>query len=73
MSFALSSPGHQLTMPEGGVTQPASEPSRVAVAAATVSPVGRGKLTGPKVALQFASVVTVVEPRKCFPSPKPDE
>jgi hypothetical protein len=60
-------------MPEGGVTQPASGPRRVAVAATTVSPPGSGKLKGPKVALQFALVVTTVEPRKCFPWPKPDE
>src|ERR1700751_4094114 len=73
MSFALPSPGHQLTMFEGGVTHPASGPSRVAVAVATVSAGGSGKLNGPKVALQLTLVVTTVEPRKCFPSPKPDE
>lgn len=41
--------------------------SRVAVAVAQSSPVGSGKLTGPKPALQFPSVVTAVEPRKCCP------
>jgi hypothetical protein len=61
-------------MPEGGGAHPAaSELSREAVAVTTVSPIGNGKLTGPKVALQFASVVATVEPRKCFPSPKPAE
>jgi hypothetical protein len=58
---------------EGGVTHPASDPKRVAVAVTTVSPVGSGKLKGPKVALQFALVVTTLEPRKCFPCPNPDE
>jgi hypothetical protein len=48
-------------------------PSRVAVAVATVSPGGSGKLNGGIVAVQLALVVTTVEPRKCFPSPKPDE
>lgn len=48
------------------------EPSSlVAVAVAKSSPVGSGKLTGPKVVMQFASVVTTVEPRKCCPSPNP--
>jgi hypothetical protein len=48
------------------------EPSSlVAVAVAKSSPVGSGKLIGPKVVMQFASVVTTVEPRKCCPSPNP--
>src|SRR5262249_41036025 len=55
----------------GGVTQPASGPSRVAVAVAMVSPKGNGKLSGPKFAVQLPFVVTFAEPRKCFPSPKP--
>jgi hypothetical protein len=45
--------------------------SLVAVAVAKSSPVGSGKLTGPKVIVQSAPVVTTVEPRKCCPSPKP--
>ena len=49
------------------------EPSSlVAVAVATVFPVGSENVRGPKVALQFPSVVTTVEPRKCCPCPKPD-
>src|SRR5215470_965167 len=47
--------------------------SRAAVAATTLSPVGSGKLNGPKATVQLASVVTTVEPRKCLPWPKPDE
>jgi hypothetical protein len=47
--------------------------SLVAVAVATVFPVGSGNVSGPKFALQFPSVVTTVEPRKCCPWPKPDE
>lgn len=43
----------------------------VAVAVATVWPVGRGNVSGPKLALQFPSVVTTVEPRKCCPCPNP--
>lgn len=46
--------------------------NRLAVAVATVSPGGRGKLTGPQFTVQSAPVVTIVEPRKCVPSPKPD-
>ena len=46
--------------------------SLVAVAATTMWPAGSGKLTGPKVALQFPSVVTFVEPRNVWPSPNPD-
>jgi hypothetical protein len=41
--------------------------SLVAVAVPTVSPVGRGNVSGPKLALQFPSVVTTAEPRKCCP------
>jgi hypothetical protein len=49
------------------------EPSSlVAVAVATVFPVGSENVSGPKLALQFPSVVTTVEPRKCSPWPKPD-
>src|SRR5215813_6375352 len=74
MSSALPSPGHQLTMPEGGGAHPAAgEFSREAVAVTTLSPIGNGKVTGPNVALQFAPVVARLEPRKCFPWPKPDE
>jgi hypothetical protein len=54
------------------------EPSSlVAVAVATVSPVGSGNVNGPKLALQFASVVTIKEPggsglpRNVCPSPNP--
>ena len=44
------------------------EPSSlVAVAVAAVFPVGSGNVSGPKVAPQFASVVTMAEPRKCCP------
>jgi hypothetical protein len=46
--------------------------SLVAVAVVQSSPVGSGKLTGPKPPLQFVSVVTTVEPRKCCPWPNPD-
>jgi hypothetical protein len=60
-------------MPEGGAAHPATEFIRVAVPVTTVSPVGRGKLTGPKLAVQLAFVATMVEPRKCFPWPKPAE
>jgi len=35
----------------------------VAVAVATVCPVGSGKLTGPKMVVQSPVVVTFVEPR----------
>jgi hypothetical protein len=50
------------------------EPSSlVAVAVAKSSPVGSGNVTGPKLVVQPAPVVTSVEPRKCFPWPKPDE
>jgi hypothetical protein len=45
--------------------------SFVAVAVAKSSPVGNGKLTGPKTVVQLASVVTTAEPRKCCPSPNP--
>lgn len=45
---------------------------RVAVAVATVSPVGSGNISGPKVAVQLSFVVTFIVPRKCAPSPKPD-
>ena len=45
--------------------------SLVAVAVAIVSPVGRGNTIGPKLALQFPSVVTTVDPRKCCPWPNP--
>lgn len=41
--------------------------SLVAVAVAIVSPIGRGNASGPKLALQFPSVVTTVDPRKCWP------
>jgi hypothetical protein len=48
------------------------EPSSlVAVAVAKSSPVGSGKLTGPKVVVQFAPLVTTLEPRKWRPSPNP--
>jgi hypothetical protein len=48
------------------------EPSSlVAVAVAQSSPVGSGKLIGPKPALQLPLVVTTVDPRKCRPCPKP--
>ena len=48
------------------------EPSSlVAVAVAQSSPVGKAKLTPLKPPLQFASVMTTVEPRKCCPSPNP--
>ena len=49
------------------------EPSSlVAVAVATVFPVGSEKISGPKVALQFPSDVTTVDPSKYCPWPKPD-
>jgi hypothetical protein len=52
----------------------ASEPtaSNVAVAVMTFWPPGMGKTSGPKVAPQPASVVTVVDPRKVCPSPLPE-
>jgi hypothetical protein len=46
--------------------------SFVAVTVAQSSPVGSGKLTGPKPVAQFASVVTTAEPRRCCPWPNPD-
>ena len=46
--------------------------SLVAVAVTTVCPKGSGNISGPKLALQFPSVVTFVEPRNAWPSPKPD-
>src|SRR5262249_33032346 len=73
MSVALLSPGHHATIPVGGGSHPVTDSSRVAVALTMASPDGSGKVSGPKLALQFASVATAVEPRKCFPSPKPDE
>src|SRR5262249_54457058 len=75
ISFGFPSPGHQSTMFGGGSTHPAcdGEPRRVAVAVTAVSPVVNGKVNGPNVAMQFAFVVTSVEPRKFFPWPKPDE
>src|SRR4029077_7627474 len=74
ISLAFPSPGYHATIRKGGATQPACdcEPNRVAVAVTTVSPVafaGRGNVNGPKVAPQLASLVTLVEPRKCFPCP----
>ena len=45
----------------------AATSSLVAVAVATMFPVGSGNVRGPKLALQFPSVVTTVEPRKCCP------
>ena len=48
------------------------EPSSlVAVAVATVSPVGSGNGRGPKLIVQSAPVVTTLKPRKCCPSPNP--
>jgi len=48
------------------------EPSNlVAVAVATVFPLGRGNVSGPKFTVQSAAVVTTVAPRKCCPSPNP--
>jgi hypothetical protein len=45
----------------------------VAVAVATMLPVGSGNVNGPKFTVQSAVVVTTVEPRKCCPWPKPLE
>jgi hypothetical protein len=41
------------------------------VVVAKSSPAGSGKLTGSKVVVQSAPVVTTTEPRKCCPSPNP--
>jgi len=60
-------------MPEGGVAHPDTEFIRVAVAVATVSPEGSGKLNGPNVPAQLALVATKVAPRKCLPWPNPAE
>jgi hypothetical protein len=46
--------------------------SLVAVAVTNTWLGGTGNESGPKLALQFPSVVTFVEPRKVCPSPKPD-
>jgi len=44
------------------------EPSSlVAVAVATVCPVGSGNVRGPKFTVQSAPLLTTVEPRKCCP------
>ena len=48
------------------------EPSSlVAVAVATVWPVGSENVSGPKLTVQSGLVVTSAEPSKCCPSPKP--
>src|SRR6266446_6827901 len=46
--------------------------SIVAVAVTRSWPGGTGNESGPKLALQLPSVVTIVEPRKVRPSPKPE-
>src|SRR4029077_2248715 len=63
ISLAFPSPGYHATIRKGGPTQPACdcEPSRVAVAVTTVSPVasaGSGNINAPKFTVQVASVVT---------------
>ena len=48
------------------------EPSSlVAVAVATVFPVGSENVSGPKLTVQPAPVVTTADPRKCCPWPNP--
>jgi len=47
--------------------------SLVAVAVATLSPVGSGNVSGPKLMVQSAPVATSDEPRKCCPWPNPLE
>ena len=59
--------------PRGNVTENSEVllTGSVAVAEKRVWPAGTGKASGPKLALQLASVVTVAKPMKVLPSPLP--